>query len=495
MRNNILIVVALFFTTFINSQNSLAKIEYSYAEEAFNNKNYAKAINHLEEVKKLLGSTNARILYLEILSRNNNLANYQSFTNSLGLNNTKNTVNNSNTNSNMPQSTINFINKNKKLMIESYTNTLVKYKTTIKNKEHLKNVTNLFNHLIKKLKKGEDVNSNDFLPSTYNNTSNNTSSKIIGNNKNKSASEINNWLNKVDLINSLCITYMENFENDVPLEKLKKIYEIKKGVQNYLPKKDLIKQAWESLSNKEYNLALSNFKKLQENGIESILVINHIQKTIDISLLDDKAIKSIEDNLILVKGNPNIFETTTKDGEIKSFTINDMYVSKYELTIKEYMYIVNPNNSNNISCENCPMSLSREKAESFIKILNKKSGKNYRLPTKEEWFWFATGGLKSEDKERGTNKEKSKNIDSVAWFKSNSDEERHSVGLLDPNELGLYDVWGNLSEITTSNSVGGSYTTKKKKLTKGSLYSYSFNWDNEEDEWSTMGLRLVLDAN
>ncbi|MDV7187725.1 hypothetical protein R3X25_10570 [Lutibacter sp. TH_r2] len=64
----ICILFMLLQTNIISAQNSLAKIEYSYAEEAYSNNNYKKALEHLEEVKSLLGSTNARVMYLEIMA-------------------------------------------------------------------------------------------------------------------------------------------------------------------------------------------------------------------------------------------------------------------------------------------------------------------------------------------------------------------------------------------------------------------------------------------
>lgn len=63
----------LLFSAVIHCQNTLAKIEYSYAEEAFTKKNYTKTLTHLNEVKKLLGSTNAKVMFLEIKALDKNL--------------------------------------------------------------------------------------------------------------------------------------------------------------------------------------------------------------------------------------------------------------------------------------------------------------------------------------------------------------------------------------------------------------------------------------
>lgn len=474
-----ILIIFIGFSNILVAQNSLAKIEYSYAEEAFNKKEFSKAIEHLEEVKSLLGSTNARIMYLEILSRSNNLPNYQSFNNSF----TSNKVNSANNGANYgvnesikkmftPQ-TLSFINSNKKLMIETYTRTL--------NQTQLQETRNLFNHLINKLKNGQNVIVDDFLPNTYNNL-NNTTNPSSSFNKENTNSEISTWLENVELINTLCDMYLDNFENEVPLEKLKKVYEIKKECKIYIPNKELIKQCWETLKKKDYEYALIKFRELDNLGIESKNVISEIGKIIQLEQLDDEAISSIEKNIVFVEGDANT-------------DIPDLYVSKYELTKKEYIDIMSPENSNYTKCGDCPVSLSREKAKIFIAALNKRSGRKYRLPTKEEWYWFATGGLKTSDEERGKNKDKSKNILDYAWCSSNSDGQRKIVGSLAPNELGLFDVWGNVSEMTTSIAVGGAYLTKKKKLVQSNSYTSSFEWNNEDEEWATMGIRLVITSN
>lgn len=68
--------------------------------------------------------------------------------------------------------------------------------------------------------------------------------------------------------------------------------------------------------------------------------------------------------------------------------------------------------------------------------------KGFRLPTREEWLFAAKGGLKSQNyKYAGSN-----NLEEVGWYISNSGKKTHEVGLLKPNELGLYDMSGNVNE-------------------------------------------------
>lgn len=70
------------------------------------------------------------------------------------------------------------------------------------------------------------------------------------------------------------------------------------------------------------------------------------------------------------------------------------------------------------------------------------TGKNFRMPTEAEWEYAARGGNKS----RGYKYSGSNILDDVGWYDSNSSSSTHDVGLLDPNELGLYDMSGNVWE-------------------------------------------------
>ncbi len=68
--------------------------------------------------------------------------------------------------------------------------------------------------------------------------------------------------------------------------------------------------------------------------------------------------------------------------------------------------------------------------------------KGFRLPKRKEWSFAAKGGLKTQNyKYAGSN-----DLAEVAWHFANSGKKTHEVGLLKPNELGLYDMSGNVSE-------------------------------------------------
>ena len=80
--------------------------------------------------------------------------------------------------------------------------------------------------------------------------------------------------------------------------------------------------------------------------------------------------------------------------------------------------------------------------QEFVKRLNELTGKTFRLPTEAEWEYAARGGNKS----KGYKYSGSNTIGDVAWYTSNSSAMTHPVGTKSPNELGLYDMTGNVWE-------------------------------------------------
>ena len=121
---------------------------------------------------------------------------------------------------------------------------------------------------------------------------------------------------------------------------------------------------------------------------------------------------------------------------------NDYYIGKYEVTQALWQAVMsnNPsfNNGDNLPVEN----VSWNDCQEFISKLNSITGKTFRLPTEAEWEYAARGGKKS----RGYLYSGSSNLSDVAWYADNSGSKAHSVGTKQSNELGIYDMAGNVSE-------------------------------------------------
>ena len=106
---------------------------------------------------------------------------------------------------------------------------------------------------------------------------------------------------------------------------------------------------------------------------------------------------------------------------------------------------------------NYPMYyVSWDDCQEFITKLNALTGKTFRLPTEAEWEFAARGGNKSQGfKYSGSN-----TVDDVAWYNDNSSSKTHPVATKAPNELGIYDMSGNVCE--WCNDWYGSYTSESQ---------------------------------
>lgn len=123
-------------------------------------------------------------------------------------------------------------------------------------------------------------------------------------------------------------------------------------------------------------------------------------------------------------------------------SLDGFYIGKYEVTQKLWKAVMGSNPSKHAG-DNLPVeNVSWNDVQEFLRKLNAASGKNYRLPTEAEWEYAARGGNRS----NGYIFSGSDNLDFVAWYEGNSGGKTHVVGTTRPNELGIYDMTGNVIE-------------------------------------------------
>lgn len=127
---------------------------------------------------------------------------------------------------------------------------------------------------------------------------------------------------------------------------------------------------------------------------------------------------------------------------IHSVTLSGFNIGKTEVTQAQWRAVMGTNPSGFKGNDDRPVEkVSWEDCQLFITKLNRLTGKHYRLPTEAEWEYAAYGG-----KNRGETYSGSNNLGEVAWYEDNSDNKTHAVGQKKPNELGLYDMSGNVYE-------------------------------------------------
>ncbi|MDR1347233.1 MAG: SUMF1/EgtB/PvdO family nonheme iron enzyme [Prevotellaceae bacterium] len=123
--------------------------------------------------------------------------------------------------------------------------------------------------------------------------------------------------------------------------------------------------------------------------------------------------------------------------------VGSFYISQYEITQDQWSYLMIYQNRSQFVGRNRPVEMvTWNDAQEFISRLNRDTGRKYRLPTEAEWEYAARGGKLS----KGYRYSGSNNMDEVAWHDGNSEGKTHDVGTKKPNELGIYDMSGNVGE-------------------------------------------------
>ena len=256
-----------------------------------------------------------------------------------------------------------------------------------------------------------------------------------------------------------------------------------------------------------YRNSNSQHYQTSENGLR--LVLDMPKETFSVN--------GVDFDMIEVEGGTFTMGATEEQGSDVSdnekpahqVMLSPYYIGKTEVTQELWEAVMGSNPSFFSGNKNRPVeNVSWDDCQVFINKLNGLTGKSFRLPTEAEWEYAARGGKKS----KGYKYSGSNTIDDVAWYDTNSAGTTHPVSSKAPNELGLYDMSGNVwewcsdwygksyyEESPEPNPIGPEIGTLRVK--RGGDWYFSANKcrvsyrnsNSQHYQTSENGLRLVLD--
>jgi len=262
-----------------------------------------------------------------------------------------------------------------------------------------------------------------------------------------------------------------------------------------------------STINKKVSVSEGQSMLINEKLTEKVVTATETKTTIN-------QVSAIEPEMVFVKGGSFTMGATSEQGsEAESdekpahrVKLSDFYIGKYEVTQEQWEAVMGDNPSNFKGDPNCPVEqVSWNDVQKYITKLNQLTGKSYRLPTEAEWEYAARGGTNSKSyKYSGSN-----TLNIVAWYYDNSNSKTHPVGTKNPNELGIYDMSGNVWEwcndwyglypsSSQTNPQGPS--SSSNRVFRGGSWSYSARRCRVSDRYGALpgdrydilGFRLVL---
>jgi formylglycine-generating enzyme required for sulfatase activity len=212
---------------------------------------------------------------------------------------------------------------------------------------------------------------------------------------------------------------------------------------------------------------------------------------------------SVSSGMVYVAGGTFQMGSNRGDSDEKpvhTVTVSSFWMDKTEVTQAEYRKVMGKNPSKFSGCDGCPVEqVSWHDANTYAKKVGK------RLPTEAEWEYAARGGNKS----KGYKYSGGNDLDAVGWYNNNSGRKTHPVAQKQPNELGLYDMSGNLWEWCSDwygDYSSSTQTDPQGPNSGGYRVRRSGSWDyldsdcrvayrtgtNPDGRYSHIGFRLVL---
>ena len=174
-------------------------------------------------------------------------------------------------------------------------------------------------------------------------------------------------------------------------------------------------------------------------------------------------VNDVSFNMISVKGGRFVMGSSNGDADEAPphyVTVSDFSMGETEVTQALWTAVM-ANNPSRFQDSNLPVNMvSWDDCQEFITKLNQLTGKTFRLPTEAEWEFAARGGTKSlSNTYSGSNV-----IDDVAWYETNGGQKPHQVATKQPNEIGLYDMSGNVLEWCRDKYDNYSYTEQTNPI-------------------------------
>ena len=226
-----------------------------------------------------------------------------------------------------------------------------------------------------------------------------------------------------------------------------------------------------------------------------------------------RILDNLVSNMVYVAGGTFTMGATSEQGgdaysdekPAHQVTLSPYSIGRYEVTQEEWEAVMGSNPSEFKGAKRPVEQVSWNDCREFIRKLNAMTGKTFRLPTEAEWEFAARGGNSS----RGYKYAGGNDVGTVAWYDRNSGDATHNVGTKQPNELGLYDMAGNVSEwcndwmdnysSSSQTNPKGATSGSDRVIRGGSWYSRAGNcrvshrgYDSPDNRYINLGLRLAF---